>query len=254
MLERLQDLGLTEYQSKVIYALASLGTATAKGVAAKARLPQNKVYEVLEQLEAEGIVVSRPLRPKEYLLESVGRLRERALQRKQQVDEAIVAIDALQKLVQQPMPGGEKELFWIIKGQRNIIAKLNDETPALQHESFGVVRNLQSRPESIRALAAAARRGVDVRLLCSDSPEVRKRLALWRGSGVRIRLYDERALGAVGSRFSVLDKRKARITIGAPEVGSPEEYITLWCESRSFAMMMRSHFLYLWKKGRPVKI
>jgi hypothetical protein len=169
------------------------------------------------------------------------------------MQELLTAQETLTRLktqTQTTMAGGTEELFWIIKGQRNIIAKLNEETPLLRKESLGLVRNLQSRPASIRLLKDAVARGVRVKLLCADTPLTRERLSQWKGTGVELRLYDEHD-EPIGSRFSVLDGQTVRITIGAPEIDDPAEYVTLWCTSRSFARMMRTQFMTLWKRAHP---
>ncbi len=249
--EFLQNLGLTEYQSKLMAALAELKEATAKELARRARIPQNKTYENLETLEKDGFITSLPLRPKRYSLQGVEALRRKIDERRQAVEQLPEQLAVFEKILAHPSRAESKERFWIIKGQRNIIRKLNEETENLQKESFAVVRYLQSRPESIRSVTKATSRGVKVKILCVKDAQVVKNLPQWRDSGAEIRLYDEASFGPLGTRFNVLDKQKVRITIGKPEVATPEEYITLWCESESFAAMMRSHFLHLWKKASP---
>src|SRR4051812_35920863 len=116
MWQSLRSLGLSEYQAKVTVAASSLGSATAKQIATTAKLPQNKVYEVLEQLEKEGIIASRQLRPKLYLVHSVAELHRRAQERKQAATQAIELLAQLRASAPQ-----KEEPFYLIRGQRNII-------------------------------------------------------------------------------------------------------------------------------------
>jgi hypothetical protein len=69
-----------------------------------------------------------------------------------------------------------------------------------------------------------------------------------------VRLYDESVSGPLGSRYTVLDGKRVRLTIGSPEIDSPEDYLSIWCESKGLATTLRTHFLTAWRKAKPVKL
>ncbi|WP_416838819.1 TrmB family transcriptional regulator [Haloferax sp. DFSO52] len=54
--ETLQDAGFTQYEADVYLALVKLGTATAIEVAEASDVPKSRVYDVLRDLESEGLV------------------------------------------------------------------------------------------------------------------------------------------------------------------------------------------------------
>ncbi len=56
----LQELGFTEYEAKVYEALIGHPSSTGYEVARHSGVPRAKVYEVLEGLQARGIVLTRP--------------------------------------------------------------------------------------------------------------------------------------------------------------------------------------------------
>lgn len=66
ILERLKELGLTEYDAKVYYILVSRGTLTAVDISRESGVPMSKIYVVLNRLENAGWISVIPERPKKY--------------------------------------------------------------------------------------------------------------------------------------------------------------------------------------------
>jgi sugar-specific transcriptional regulator TrmB len=66
ILERLKELGLTEYDAKVYYTLISQGTLTAVDISRESGVPMSKIYVVLNRLENGGWISVVPERPKKY--------------------------------------------------------------------------------------------------------------------------------------------------------------------------------------------
>ena len=62
----LKDLGLNNYEARILYALFRLKEADAKQIADLADVPRTKVYEVLEKLAAAGYVIVKDTRPRVY--------------------------------------------------------------------------------------------------------------------------------------------------------------------------------------------
>lgn len=66
ILERLKELGLTEYDAKVYYILVSRGTLTAVDISRESGVPMSKIYVILNRLENAGWISVVPERPKKY--------------------------------------------------------------------------------------------------------------------------------------------------------------------------------------------
>ncbi len=62
----LKDLGLSNYEARVLYALFRLKEADAKQIAELADVPRTKIYEILEKLAAAGYVIVKDTRPRVY--------------------------------------------------------------------------------------------------------------------------------------------------------------------------------------------
>lgn len=65
-IERLKELGLTEYDAKVYYTLVAKSPLTAIDISREADVPMSKVYVVLSRLENGGWISVVPERPKQY--------------------------------------------------------------------------------------------------------------------------------------------------------------------------------------------
>ncbi len=66
LVDPLLALGLTLYEARVYLALANRRGVTAAQIATAARIPRQRVYDVLESLEAKSLVVRHDLRPARF--------------------------------------------------------------------------------------------------------------------------------------------------------------------------------------------
>jgi len=64
---RLVELGLTGYEASAYIALTRRGEATASEVARIAKLPRQRIYDVLEGLVSQGLATVKPGRPARYV-------------------------------------------------------------------------------------------------------------------------------------------------------------------------------------------
>jgi len=65
-IERLKELGLTEYDAKVYYTLVAKSPLAAIDISREADVPMSKIYVVLSRLENGGWISVVPERPKQY--------------------------------------------------------------------------------------------------------------------------------------------------------------------------------------------
>lgn len=101
-------------------------------------------------------------------------------------------------------------------------------------------------------MKGATQRGVKVKVICTFDKSKIHSYKAWLSTGTEIRVFNHEKFGPLLPRLTVFDCNYARLTIGAPEVQSHEEYITLWTESKAFAQMLRSHFYNMWKQSKPI--
>ncbi|MFW5950269.1 MAG: TrmB family transcriptional regulator, partial [archaeon] len=56
LIETLEKVGLSPYQSKAYVTVLKLGSATATTIAEKSGVPESRIYDVLRDLEDEGFI------------------------------------------------------------------------------------------------------------------------------------------------------------------------------------------------------
>ena len=67
----LDGLSLTSYEKSAILCLAGVESADAQTVHTQSKIPQGRVYSVLNELREKGIVTVIPTSPKQYKIGSV---------------------------------------------------------------------------------------------------------------------------------------------------------------------------------------
>lgn len=237
---------MTEYESRAYLSLAKLGPSTVKEIVLDSKLPRNKAYEALQRLEEKNKVLSLPLSPRKYKLSEPESLKD-------ELKDLNDSVDSLIRLTELPKTTEFKDLFWIIKGKKAIEEKLAANNSKVKNEILGCNRLSKIIYKNIRIMAEAVKRGVKVKQICIFDKEKIPVYRAWLKTGARIRVFNEKRFGPLLPRISIFDGKAARLTVGRPEVKKDEDYITLWTDSKAFAIMLRNHFMNMWKNSEPIE-
>jgi sugar-specific transcriptional regulator TrmB len=238
-----EDLGFGEYESKILSSLVKLGIASAKEVSLDSGVPQNKLYGVFEEFEKKGLLAKIPSDVKKYQLINLKSFIDSKLkERENRLKELRVTSKKIEEA-----PVEENFNFSLIKGQKAVMSKLAESNEKVEKEILGVQRNWKIWGEGLRAMESAVRRGVVVKQIGVINDETLKRANEWKKTGVKIRKYNDK-FGQFPLRFSIFDRKYARITIGKPEIPNPEDYLTIWTDSKPLINMLLNQFNEMWKE------
>ncbi len=239
-----EDLGFTDYESKVLASLVKLKMAMPKEISLDSGVPQNKLYSILRKFENEGIVSLVSVEPKKYRLTNLNNLvKEKLKQREEKLKELREGFRNLEGI----KDNEGQFVFSLIKGQMAIMNKLVELNKNAKKEILGVQRNWKYWGEGIREMEKSVKRGVNVKLIGVVNNETVKRAGEWKKAGCKIRAYNKK-FGKNPLRFSVFDGKYARITIGKPEIQEGKDYITILTDSKPLVNMLRNQFLQMWKE------
>ncbi len=247
----LQDLGLTDYEIKVYLALLDNPASQASDVSRVAEVPVSKIYEVLANLEKKGWVESQQsTRPARYYpkspstaLQAVRIRQERELKSNEEY------------LLQELMPRyskketQEKPEIWIVRGEYNILAKVQETIDRCKKEILVVVPSALNDVIDlvIPALTEVKNSGVSVRMLLSvqvNKDSLRKLASL-----SQVRLKENMFGGGV-----ISDAREIILLLGGGNEGVVDpsgSALAIWSDHAGLASFARSYFEFLWTEAIP---
>lgn len=178
-LKTLVDLNLTEHEAKVYLASLSLGSSTILEIAKKSNVKRTTIYDVVEALKSKGLIrVEIDGFKKKYAAEDPRRLQDVLERKKENLNDLIPSLLALQKL-----PGDENSIKYYeglaaIKSLYNsLIVGLeeNDEYFVIANQDYWYYRDPVFFQKFIEKRADIAReRNVAIKLLFQDSELVRE--------------------------------------------------------------------------------
>lgn len=219
----LVELGLTLNEARAYSALLQLGTATATEIARTAGVPRQKVYETLRALEergflrtaAAGVTAHIPVPPTEAL---GALLRQREHERRLEAEHDDALAERLRRLL--PWPHGARqrleELEAIVGRARTsealerLVGSTERTLLMMQQPPF-----LQARSRWNVAEAAAAARGVEVRILYTlDAAADERRWRPLADAGGHVRVTE-----TVPMKLLVRDGVEAMISLRDPVTG-----------------------------------
>jgi sugar-specific transcriptional regulator TrmB len=217
-LQRLMQYGLTEYEGRTYLALLAAGPATARDLANVSRVPRTKIYGVLDELHAKGLVQLLPERPKRYEAVPVDKY---LAQFEAEIQKKLDALRADREQMAREFPRAQQRQqeragsFNVVKGRKNVVARLlemvqrAEEDIVVTGSAALAVRLLFHLPD----LEQAKARGVQVRILCPVTDT--------NGAAVeRLRLVAEvrpSAQSSQGSGTAIVDGRESLMCHFVPD-------------------------------------
>jgi sugar-specific transcriptional regulator TrmB len=256
LVSTLRKLGLNRYESKAYLALVSSGVSTAGKLAEKSGIPRAKIYEVLRSLERQGFCVSTNTRPSKFkpvvLEDVVKKLGDNALK---DYEKRVKQISDIHKELEENLKDvrkdgdGEEEMVWILRGRDNIynsIDKLVDGSKkklVAATTEKGIVRKLFRHKKK---LSAAAKRGVDVRLL---APITKANAEIVRDSVEDFILQHG---NSVSARFVLSDDNHGVIVLHSDDDVNQHNEMGLLINSPYFIKALGHYFEHKWEKTTPM--
>lgn len=244
--EFFSELGFNGYESKVLSSFTLLKKASPKELSRASKVPQNKLYSILSKMKALGLLAEIPNENKKYKLINLNTFVKEKLKEKQA---KLKQLEISSKILEQLKDKQENFSFQVIMGQKAIMDKLAEHNLKVKREILGVQRNWKYWGEGIRAMQSAIKNGVKVKFIGEINEENKSRVNEWKEIGCKIKHYNKK-FGENPLRFSIFDNKKARITIGKPEIQNPEDYITIWTDSKPLVNMLKNQFMQMWKESK----
>jgi len=233
----LQELGLTEYETRAYLALLERGPLAATQVSEYSNVPYSKVYETLNSLENKGWIKSEKGRPSQYYPKSPA---EALTAAKLKLEDAMkgweqAILNELQPLFDKKEIK-EKPDIWILRGEFNILAKLQEMldktkselmiaapvlTKPLIKAALPMLSNLQNKKVKILLLISKDVEELGIEGV-ADVAEVRTREHMF-GGGV------------------IVDGKEALLLLGEEKPS-----LVIWSNHIGLVKFAKDYFEYLW--------
>jgi hypothetical protein len=260
-IDELTELGLSGYESAVYLALLARGGTTPSELSARARVPRQRIYDVLESLGAKGLCTSRDTTPRTYFgvdpaiaLESLSQHRAEDLEREREKI-ARRAGDLIADLA---------PLFQAGRGQHDPLSYIEvlGDTARIATRALELARSARTRVNSCikRPLIlsteqnwrflreplshGALYRAVYERSALEDA-ELREWMTTLREWGQQIRIAAE-----IPVKIQAFDDEAALLSMQDP-VGGPPSFTALVIRHRGTVAFLNVAFERLWQQSEP---
>lgn len=242
LLDILNKLGLTEYESKTLDTLFRLKEAKAPVISQNAQVPKTRVYDVLDSLIEKKLIVEIQGRPKKYrLIEPKKTLKQVAENKRKEIEKLE---EEIEQIAEEHLLGKEKEVeeekVMKVKNYDDFIKILSQELLEAKEHVNGF-SDLNKGHSSIRdALKQLGDSNVSVRILhSSESDETRK--------------YSEHSIDSKHLEHAmnafVVDGKKLILALNDLKQEKPEYYFTIW-HHPNLVKVMNNHFSECWEQAK----
>jgi sugar-specific transcriptional regulator TrmB len=247
----LQDLGLTDYEIKAYLALLDNSGSQASDIGRVAAVPVSKIYEVLANLERKGWVESQQAtRPAKYYPKSPSTALQAVrirMERELKTNEEYLLQELMPRYSRKELQ--EKPEIWIVRGEYNILAKVQETIDRCKKEILVVVPTALNDIIDlvIPALTDIRNSGVAVRILISGqaNSESLQKISLLS----QLRLKENMFGGGV-----ISDAREVILLLGRGREGvedSQGSALAIWSDHAGLASFAKSYFDFLWNDASP---
>ncbi len=244
----LEELGFTSYEKEAIKYLSGVNGTTAIDIYKHSKIPQGRIYSVLQELHSKGIVDIIPTKPKKFIIKDIKNSLKTYLENKEaniqnmknQVSDITFPTqkDILPKLDSVSILSGRQEHL-------NAVATIRNEA---KKELLQCAPTFQGSPQSAMTLKNALKRNIGIKIIISGITEKNifmVRSCVENGGEVRIspNLHN----------LSLLIKDREEFIVGVHDYRIKEERIMIQSRNEALLESLISTFNKLWKKAMPIE-
>jgi len=236
----LQDLGLTEYETRAYTTLLQRGNMTASEISEAAPVPYSKIYEVLGSLERKGWIETESGRPSKYYPRSPADALQATRLRRERLLKANEA-QILSELtpIFEKRESRERPDIWIVRGEFNIMSKIRETVEKSTREILVAIPRFTKEMLDLVSptLLQLRSRGVKVQLMTSETmdPEVLDEACRFADVKVREQMFG----GGI-----VCDAQEVMLLLEEEGEGTA---LAIWADHVGLARFAKNYFEYLWR-------
>jgi len=250
LFQYLDSLRLTLYEKEIIVYLSSVELADAKTICKKAKIPQGRIYSVLDDLQNKGFVITIPGKPKKYQIKDVKEsLRFYLNNKKQELDEKI---ESIQLIDLKPKTFNESEHQSSVTTFTGRKEHLNQ---VIRFREIAKKEIIQTAPLFIGtfstrlSLRRVLERGVKVKIIIMDVNKKNKpniETGLKYGAEIRLNKHIK--------GFSMIIKDATEAMFSAHSYENKEEKTAICSRNKGLLIALKKTFSEFWEKAKPITL
>ncbi|MBS3055614.1 MAG: hypothetical protein J4452_03950 [Candidatus Aenigmarchaeota archaeon] len=254
IIDLLKKLGLTSYESQVYLALTFIGPSKVSAISSESKVPQAKVYGVLDNLMDKQLVEIFNVKPREFKavppeLSIKQRIEEKEKQIKavkEKFNNLLASIKSSQK-EEQLVEG-----IWTVKGKKHseFFNRLTNIFERSRDYVYVVTRDFTWSSNLSESVKRAIKRGVKVRTIAIKEidPDIYYRAKWFNDIGVEIRVFPLK----IHPRIVVADGKEVLLRIDhQPTQMERFPFTSIWSGDVSLVTLFDIYMKSLWKMGKP---
>jgi sugar-specific transcriptional regulator TrmB len=239
--EILRQLGFKEYEIKAYRILLFLASATPREIAKEAKIPQTKIYSILEELRKKGMVSVSPGKPMRYnLVPPQTGLLSLVRNNKKKWEEIEKEVEELSKSIEQKRYSTRILLY---EGWDVIRKIIIDDIKNSKMEILRILRFGKIDEEIFSEMERAVKRGVKIKIIGPYKKEREHVIEKYKRIGCKIALVRFENLPLV--RENIFDANVTHIDFSEPEKNkyiTPKGTILVRVEDNSTAQLFKNRF------------
>ncbi|MEK6963089.1 MAG: helix-turn-helix domain-containing protein [Nanoarchaeota archaeon] len=246
--ELLEGLKFNRYERAAILYLARVNQANAQSICKGSRIPQGRVYSVLDELRTQGIVTLFPTSPKQYKIDNLKEALSNYIWRKQ----ADLSCQEEQiRSVQLDLKKDEKTInpasIALYKGRAEHLAAVAALNRRAKKQILQVAPRFVGNSETRFTDLQALHRGVQLKIIIYKvTVENKTRLKECLALGAQIRSLNDARI------FSLTIQDDQELLLGVQDTKLKEERMILYTRNPALLKNLKSTFYALWKQAKPV--
>jgi len=240
----LQELGLTDYESRVYLALLEKGVLTASQVSKHSRVPYSKVYETLTSLEEKGWIETEHSRPSRYYPKAPSEaLAAMKLQLEDKVKTWEKTIASELEPFYERREIREKPDLWILRGEFNTLAKLKEMVEKTKNELMVAAPVLPKMLTDAVTPLLMPLQNANVKIFFMVSREAKNWNLQKIAYMAEVRVRDHMFGGGV-----IADGKEAMLFLG-----EDKPTLVIWSNHLGLVQFAKEYFQYLWETSEKPK-
>lgn len=255
IVEMLKSFGLGDYEAKVYCAMIFLGHSKASEISKESKVPQSKIYEVLDKLVEKRLVEIYAVRPKEFrVIAPEVMLKNLMGEKEREINEMKGRIDLLLSSIKRSIPNTEIiEGVWTSRerGWRDFIDRLCDMWNRSEKYAYVITRDFTWSLKLAESVKSCIKRGIEIRTIAiGEIDESTYYRAKWfYDHGVKIKVFKTK----VHPRIIDIDGKEILLRLDTnPTKKIGFGFTSIWSKDVSLAKVIDSYVKNTWKVSKAI--